>query len=116
MIGSNFAAYHDQTIGTLPTPNPKAHISAIMINTLVGASSGMVIEDNWFGGGTYTVNGGGAVGGSGTFLRNKFDRGSDQSSTPDTSYTLVFDSTFAQTSTSNVYEDNGHPVKVRTNY
>jgi hypothetical protein len=118
VIGSNFAGYHDQTIGTQPTPNPKAHLSALMINTnaQLGVTSGLVIEDNWFGGGAYAVNGGGAVGGSGTFLRNKFDRGSNQTSNPDTSYTLVFDSTFTQTSTGNVYEDNGHPVKVRTNY
>jgi len=77
---------------------------------------GLVIEDNWLGGGVYCVNGGGANGGGGRFPRNKFDRGSAQTSNPDTSYTLVFDSTFAQTSTGNVYEDNGHPVTVRTGY
>lgn len=116
VVGSNFSAYHDQTMGTLPTPNPKGHIAAIMINTIIGPSSGMKIEDNWLGGGVYTVNGGGASGGGGTFLRNKFDRGSAQTSNPDTSYTLVFDSTFAHTSSGNVYEDNGHPVLVRSNY
>ncbi|RKH63841.1 hypothetical protein [Corallococcus llansteffanensis] len=116
VIGSNFSAYHDQTMGTLPTPNPKKQIAAMMINTIVGPSSNLKIEDNWFGGGVYCINGGGAAGGGGTFLRNRFDRGSAQTSNPDTSYTLVFDSTFAQTSTGNVYEDNGHPVLVRTGY
>lgn len=113
VIGSNFSAYHDPTIGTLPVPNPKSQLAAMMINTIVGPSSGLVIEDNWFGGGVYCINGGGAVGGGGTFLRNKFDRGAAQTSNPDTSYTMVFSSTFAQTSTNNVYEDNGHAVKVR---
>lgn len=116
VIGSHFSAYHDQTVGTLPTPNPKRHIAALMINTIVGASSNMKIEDNWFGGGQYCVNGGGAVGGSGTFLRNKFDRGMAQTSNPDTSYTLVFDASYAHTTAGNVYEDNGHPVLVRSNY
>jgi hypothetical protein len=113
VIGSNFSAYHDPTIGTLPVPNPKSQIAAMMINTIVGPSSGLVIEDNWFGGGVYCINGGGAVGGGGTFLRNKFDRGAAQTTNPDTSYTMVFSSTFVQTSTNNVYEDNGHAVKVR---
>ncbi|MCY1040806.1 hypothetical protein OV208_05675 [Corallococcus sp. bb12-1] len=116
VIGSNFSAYHDPTMGTLPTPNPKSQLSAMMINTIVGPSSNLKIEDNWFGGGVYCINASGATGGGGTFLRNRFDRGSVSPANPDESYTLVFDSTFIQTSTGNVYEDNGHAVKVRTGF
>ncbi|RYZ41632.1 MAG: hypothetical protein EOO71_11295 [Myxococcaceae bacterium] len=116
VIGSNFAAYHDPVLGTQPVPNPKSQLAAIMINTNIGPTVGMVVEDNWLGGGVYCVNGGGANGGGGRFLRNRFDRGSASPANPDESYTLVFDNTFIQTSTGNVYEDNGHAVKVRTGY
>jgi len=86
-----------------------------MINNLVGLSLELVFEDNWLGGGEYTVNGGGAPGASATFLRNKFDRGAQPGAGPDDSHTLVFDAQLTQTSIGNVYEDNGHPVLVRTN-
>ncbi len=63
VIGSNFAAYHDPVLGTQPTPSPKRQLAAIMINSNIGTSAGMVVEDNWLGGGVYCVNGGGAAGG-----------------------------------------------------
>ena len=114
VIGSNFAAYHDQTIGTQPAPHEQ--LAAMMINTnrTLGHSIDLDIRDNWFGGGVYCINGGGATGGGGTFLRNKFDRGS--AGNGDSTYTLVFDSLFSQTSTGNVYEDTGAAVRVRTGY
>jgi len=115
VIGSHLSAYHDQTLGSQPTPQPNHQLSAVMINNLVGASLDLVFEDNWLGGGEYCVNGGGAPGASATFLRNKFDRGAQPGSGPDDTHTLVFDPALIQTSIGNVYEDNGHPVHVRTN-
>ncbi|MBK7860643.1 MAG: hypothetical protein IPJ65_18990 [Archangiaceae bacterium] len=115
VIGSSFSAYHDPELGTQPAPH--SQLAAMMINTGIGPSSGLDIEDNWLGGGAYCVNGGGAIGGGGRFLRNRFDRGmATPKGQPDAAFTLVFDATFTQTSTGNVFEDNGHPVQVRTNY
>lgn len=116
VIGSNLSAYHDPILGTQPVPNPKLQLAAVMINNNIGRTRGLVLEDNWLGGGVYCVNGGGAPGASATFTRNKFDRGSLQGQKPDESYTLVLDSALTHTATGNVYEDNQHPVKVRTGY
>lgn len=116
VIGSNFSAYHHPTLGTQPAPHEQ--LAAMMVNTngTLGHSAELDIRDNWFGGGVYCINAGGAAGGSGSFLRNRFDRGSAApAGKPDESYTLAFDARFALTHAGNVYEDNGTPVKVRTN-
>jgi hypothetical protein len=101
----------------------------LMIGDELGATVEMVVTDNWFRGGNYSINGGGNTnpgGGAylGDFLRNKFtrDQGSQQSG-GNTTQTINFQvagwtaanwdvpTTGAD---KNYYEDTGAGITVRT--
>lgn len=100
----------------------------IMINNSQGKSNEMTVEDNWFFGGNFAINGGGnpydsATGKSiGSWKRNKFDRAQGaQGSGGNNTYTLAFLGGWAghidcPTSgpDANVYMDDGTPVTLRT--
>ncbi|MGV3623033.1 MAG: discoidin domain-containing protein [Archangium sp.] len=104
IIGSNFSAYHHPTLGTQPAPHKE--LAAIMVNTngTYGRSLALDVRDNWFGGGVHTINAIGDANGSGSFLRNRFDRGA----TVEISYAA----SFVLTQSGNVFEDNGAPIRL----
>lgn len=113
--GNYFGGIHDVTVGDSPwsrlsDPSYRT-ISALMVTPNVGAVTGMVIDRNWFDGGeiccniTKDTNVGNNVG---SLTNNRFGRNQYYAA-----HTIDFRTGTNYTVSSNVYDDDGTPVRVR---
>lgn len=112
IIGNAFDARWADDIGTLPLPTIQKELSVLMLNAHNVPVTGLEMRDNWIDGGEYAINGGGGRG-DGVFTGNRF--GNHIVGPADAPYTLVFGPNFRATTSGNVYEATGKPVRVRTN-
>lgn len=129
IIGNNFEGF--VVLGDAPSlPSGSLSTSCIMLNT-GGAPRNLltgVIRSNWLNGGVYQINGGAVSTSNGnvTITDNLFGRQGYQSGSPpftgDATATLTLKTSSSSnvwtgaypTNTTNVYEDNGHLITVRT--
>lgn len=115
LTGQLAAAYQPNYYGT-------SHANAaMMIKPDVGLLGGAVIEQNWIGGGAYSINiahDGTArvITDLGSISNNRFNRDQRvQGPGGDATWTIAMPADVAGTFTGNVYDDNGHAITVRKN-